>query len=714
MTIQARHAELSAIIAGANLAYHQKDAPVMTDGEFDALKRELLRIEEDHPELVTPDSPSQKVGAPAAKGFAKLRHTVSLLSLGNAFTIEDIEDFIRQTGASASYRAEPKIDGLALSLTYVGGYLQSAATRGDGTHGEDVTANARTIVDIPTQLHEPGILAHQVTEIRGEAYMSHEVFKALNERAAAAGEKLLANPRNAAAGALRQQDPEVTRARKLSFYAYGWGVMDEAFLLPTQTAMMDQITRWGFKTCQDIALCGSAQELDNAYRSLMQRRAGLGFDIDGMVVKVDSLDQQKRLGFRSTSPRWAVAWKFPAERAWTRLVAIDVQVGRTGALTPVARLAPINVGGVIVSNATLHNLDYVEGRNSEGQPIRGGHGLRVGDLVEIYRSGDVIPKIGDIDLTQRPADAAPWEMPRSCPDCSSDVRSEDSTHYCMGGMACPAQELGRLTHFVSREAMNIDGLGPKQLAFFSRRSGVPPADAAEAVHAAWRMTRIAAPDDIYTLAARDALAADDLSLPGGSWLAVQPGWGASSARKLFDAIEASRKVGLARAIFALGIPHVGEGTASALARHFLDWGSFVSTALGAAEGAPEHAERLRAIPGIGDTVVSSISTSFGSIPERDMILRAVNWLNVIPEEAPRTEGSPVAGKTVCFTGTLQTMSRSDAKKQAEGLGAKVSGSVSAKTHILVAGPGAGSKLKQAEGFGVTVMTEEEWLSLVAA
>ena len=712
MNIQARHAELSAIIAQANIDYHQHDRPTMTDGEFDALKRELVQIENELPELAGPNSPSQKVGAPVVKGFAKVRHEISLLSLDNAFDEEDIGGFLRQVGEGVTLRAEPKIDGLALSLTYVGGELVRAATRGDGSIGEDVTANVRTMpLQIPAVLNDPAILPGQVIEIRGEAYMRHEIFEHLNARCAAAGEKLFANPRNAAAGSVRQHDPEVTRSRRLSFFAYGWGVMDEAFMLPTQSEMMAQIENWGFPVSNLAPVCRTAEELKAAYDRLRELRPLLGYDIDGMVVKVDSLEHQKRLGFRSASPRWATAWKFPAEKAWTRLDAIDVQVGRTGALTPVARLSPIYVGGVLVANATLHNLDYVRGRNADGGPIRGGHDLRVGDIVEIYRSGDVIPKVGEIDISRRPVEAVAWNMPSSCPDCGAPVRVEDSTHYCTGGIACPAQQLARLSHFVSREAMNIDGFGPKQLAFFSDQAQAPEEEAARR---AWQLMRVRTPADIYKLNLQDELAAVEAGMSSPSWLAKQPGWGSASAGKLFDAIEASRFVSLGRFIFALGIPQIGEGTAGALAGAFQTWEKFSDAAHGVAAGDECAAIALRSVSGIGETVIASLREVFGNPAQVATIEDLAAFLQIKDEEAPRVEGSLVAGKIVVFTGTLESMSRGEAKKQAEILGAKVSGSVSAKTDILVAGPGAGSKLKQAAALGVRVWTEQEWLELIGA
>lgn len=704
-----RHAELTGLITQANIDYHRDDAPRVSDAEFDAWKRELIAIEEIHPELNVPGGASDLVGAPAAAGFAKHRHVKPLLSLDNAFEIEDVAAFIAQTGCDTEFRAEPKIDGLALSLTYVGGVLVSAATRGDGSIGEDVTANAQMIDDIPQHLNVPGILPHQVIEVRGEVYMPIPVFEDLNAAAAASGQKLLANPRNAAAGGLRQHDPAIARARRLSFFAYGWGVMDETFLLEGQGAMMAQIASWGFKLCENIAACHDLDDLEKAYLALQRARPGLPYEIDGMVVKVDDLAMQDALGFRSASPRWATAWKFPAERAWTRLQGIDVQVGRTGAVTPVARLEPVNVGGVVISNATLHNLDYVQGRNASGDPIRGGHDLRIGDTIEVYRSGDVIPKIGVIDLNKRPADARCWEMPPSCPVCSSPVIAEDAAHICTGGLSCPAQVLARLSHFVSRNAMNIDGLGSKQLAFFAR-SANEPVD--EKAHDAWKLMRISQPSDIFGLPQRDEFAAVSAGLSGGSWLACQPGWGAGSAAKLFAAVEAARTVELARFIYALGIRQVGEGTAAVLARSFLTWDRLCHVVDRAAAGCSVSRAELGSIQGIGDTVISALTSTFADPAQRKAIDDTALWLTIEDEEAPRAEGSPVAGKVVVFTGTLARMSRSEAKKQAEALGAKVSGSVSAKTDILVAGPGAGSKLKQAESHGVEVLDEDQWIALV--
>lgn len=709
MTIKKRHRELSALIVQANLDYHRDDAPRVSDAEFDAWKRELLAIEQAHPELHVAGGAADAVGAPAAAGFAKHRHAQPLLSLGNAFELEDMAAFITQSGGAPVYRAEPKIDGLALSLTYVGGNLLSAATRGDGTVGEDVTANARMIDDIPQRLHIPGVLPHQVTEVRGEVFMPIAVFRELNDAAAAAGAKLLANPRNAAAGGLRQHDPAVTRERRLSFFAYGWGVMDQSFLLEGQGAMMAQIASWGFKLSGHVTTCRTLAEIAAAYSAMQQARPGLAYEIDGMVVKVDDLAIQEALGFRSASPRWATAWKFPAEKAWTRLLGIDVQVGRTGAVTPVARLEPVNVGGVVVSNATLHNLDYVQGRNSSGAPIRGGHELRIGDTLEIYRSGDVIPKIGEIDLSKRPADAPVWEMPTACPVCSSEVVAEDSTHICTGGLTCPAQELARLTHFVSRNAMNIDGLGAKQLSFFSRRSKAPDCAAA---NEAWHSMRVAKPADIFCLPQRDEFAAVSAGISGGSWLACQPGWGPGSSAKLFAAIHAAREVELGRLIYALGVRHVGEGTAALLARAFLTWDRFCHIVDTASAGCSASLAELRSIQGIGDTVISALTSTFGDPAQRAAIGELVLWLDIKDEEAPQAEGSTVAGKIVVFTGALAKMSRSEAKRQAEALGAKVSGSVSAKTDILVAGPGAGSKLKHAEGLGVLVLDEDQWLELI--
>ncbi|WP_051357686.1 NAD-dependent DNA ligase LigA [Leisingera caerulea] len=689
MSVTERHAELAGLIEQANTDYHTHDAPRVDDAVYDGWKRELLEIEALHPELATPSSPSQKVGAAPSAAFGEIRHVVPMLSLGNAFTEEDVEGFRTATAEADAYVAEPKIDGLALSLRYEGGKLVHAATRGDGETGEDVTRNALTIADIPQQLPAS---APRVLEVRGEVYMSHAVFKELNEAARnGQGSRVFANPRNAAAGSLRQQDAEVTRARKLSFFAYGWGDVSEQ-LASSHFDAMQRIAGLGFKVNPLMKRCSGSADLVSHYEQILTARADLGYDIDGVVYKVDSLELQGALGFRSTTPRWAVAHKFPAERAWTRLEAIEIQVGRTGALSPVARLAPVTVGGVVVSNATLHNLDYIQGRDSSGEMIRGGIDIRAGDFVEVYRAGDVIPKVGNVDVSKRPDDAVSFAFPATCPECGSPVRKEGSRHICTGGMVCPAQGRERLRHLVSRAALDIDGFGEKQVEFFWDCIELPVREAS----------------DIFTLSERDALC----RVPGQSWLASQPGWGAASVRKLFDAIDVSQSAELDRFIYALGIPHVGESTAALLARHYLSWNAFALACEQMAAGDTAEAESLQKIDGIGDAVVGALRAAFSHGEGLSAIKRLAGLMIIADMKAPVVSGSAVAGLTVVFTGKLVKMSRSDAKKQAEAAGAKVAGSVSAKTDILIAGPGAGSKEDKARGLGVKVIGEEAWLEMV--
>lgn len=693
MSVEEHHKSLARKIDQANLDYHQNDAPQISDAEYDALKRELRDLEAAHPELVTADSPTQKVGAAPLPAFGQVRHAIRMLSLGNAFEEEDVDSFVRASGEAKEWVAEPKIDGLALSLRYERGRLVQAATRGDGEVGEDVTANARTIADIPQVL--AGI-APPVLEVRGEVYMSHEVFHRLNAEAEVApGGRIFANPRNAAAGSMRQLDPEVARARRLSFFAYGWGEL-EGIAPKTQFDTMKMLEAAGFKVNPLMRICTSAEELIAHYQDILSRRVDLGYDIDGVVYKVNDIALQKRLGFRSTTPRWAVAHKFPAERAWTRLKRIEIQVGRTGVLAPVARLEPVNVGGVVVSNATLHNIDYIQGRGANGEAIRNGSDIRPGDLVEIYRAGDVIPKVGDVDLTKRPEDALPFVFPEACPECHSPVLREGSHHICAGGLACPAQSRERLRHLVARGALDIDGLGPKQLEFFWKSSELPVREAA----------------DIFSLREMDGETADRDGCRGGSWLAHQPGWGPASVAKLFISIDKARHVPLDRFIYALGIRHIGESTAALLARTYLTWDSFNRAGVAVAAGDAETIEQLRNIDGIGDTVISALREAFTPGPGRSAIERLARQLEIAEMEPQRADGSAISGLTVVFTGTLNRMSRSEAKKQAEALGAKVSGSVSKKTDILIAGPGAGSKEEKARLLGVRILDEDAWLDLI--
>ncbi|MDF3349347.1 NAD-dependent DNA ligase LigA [Sulfitobacter sp. KE34] len=684
-------ARLAEVLSAANSAYHTEDAPEISDAEYDALKRRNAEIEARFPDLKRADSPSEQVGAPVAEGFGKIRHAVPMLSLANAFDAEEVTEFdtrIRKylgLGADAplAYTAEPKIDGLSLSLRYENGVLVQAATRGDGAVGENVTANARTIQDIPQELKN----APDLLEVRGEVYMSHADFAALNARQAERGGKTFANPRNAAAGSLRQLDPEITRARPLRFFAYAWGALS-APLADTQKGAIDRLAELGFSTNPLTALCEGPGDMVAHYETIEAQRATLGYDIDGVVYKVDDLALQDRLGFRSTTPRWAVAHKFAAELAWTRLESIDIQVGRTGALSPVARLQPVTVGGVVVSNATLHNEDYIKGLDSKGAEIRGGKDVRVGDWVQIYRAGDVIPKVADVDLSKRPEDAAPFVFPTACPECGSDAIREpgDAVRRCTGGLICPAQAVEKLIHFVSRKAFDIDGLGAKQVEQF--------------YHDGW----IAEPADIFTLKERYG--------SGVQQLKNREGWGPKSAENLFQAIEDRREIPMARLIFALGIRHVGEAASNLIALHYGDWQSF-EAAMAEARGLDGPAwDDLIGVDGVGSVMAGSLVSAFAQEAERASIVRLVAHLTVIPAERPDTEGSPVAGKTVVFTGTLEKMSRAEAKARAERLGAKVSGSVSGKTDILVAGPGAGSKAKKAAELGIETLDEDGWLALI--
>jgi DNA ligase (NAD+) len=678
-------------IADANRAYHTEDAPEIADAEYDALKRRNAAIEARFPDLKRDDSPTEQVGAPLAEGFAKVRHDVRMLSLENAFELGDVAEFddrVRKylglkPDAPLLYTAEPKIDGLSLSLRYENGLLVRAATRGDGETGENVTENARTIADIPKVLSG----APDLLEVRGEVYMAHADFAALNARQAAAGDKSFANPRNAAAGSLRQLDAAITAARPLRFFAYAWGALSEP-LAETQSAAIARLSALGFQTNPLTQLCDGPDALLEQYRRIEAQRATLGYDIDGVVYKVDDLGLQRRLGFRSSTPRWAIAHKFPAELAWTRLEAIDIQVGRTGALSPVARLTPVTVGGVVVSNATLHNEDYIAGRDSRGDPIRGGRDIRVGDWVQVYRAGDVIPKIADVDLTRRPDDAQPYAFPETCPRCGSDAIREagDSVRRCTGGLICPAQAVERLKHFVSRAAFDIEGLGAKQVEAFYDDG--------------WIRT----PADIFTL--RDRFGS------GLQQLKNREGWGAKSAENLFAAIDDKRRIPLNRLIFALGMRHVGEVSASLLANHYHGWAAFEAamTAAQVGEG-PDWAE-LTAIDGVGDVLATSVVMTFQQERERQAIDALVAHLQVQDVAARAPVDSAVAGKTVVFTGTLERMTRAEAKARAEALGAKVAGSVSAKTDYLVAGPGAGSKATKATELGVTVIDEDAWLALI--
>ncbi|MDB2407023.1 NAD-dependent DNA ligase LigA [Jannaschia sp.] len=726
-------ARLAERLERANTAYHTDDAPDLSDADYDALKRRNAAIEARFPDLTREDSPSAQVGAAPADGFGKVAHEVRMLSLGNAFESADVVEFdarIRRylgLGADAplAYTAEPKIDGVSLSVRFENGRLVRAATRGDGQVGEDVTANARTIADIPQKLTD----APDVLEVRGEVYMSHVDFAAMNARQTEQGGKVFANPRNAAAGSLRQLDAEITRSRPLRFFAYAWGVVSEP-LAETQAGALDRLGGLGFSINAETARCDGPAALMRQYDAIAARRAELGYDIDGVVYKVDDLALQARLGFRSTTPRWAIAHKFPAQTAWTRLTGIDIAVGRTGALSPVARLEPVTVGGVVVSNATLHNEDYIAGRASDGQAIRGGADLRVGDRVEIYRAGDVIPKVRDIDMSARPAEAVPFVFPEICPDCGSLATREpgESVRRCTGGLICPAQRVARLKHFVSRGALDIDGLGDKEIERFHELGWVH------------------APAEIFTLRARHEI--------GLQTVANLEGWGETSAANLFAAIDAGRAQPLGKVLFALGIRHLGEVAGRDFARHFQTWEAFAQAVDAASDGATRHRaaeeaalseraaaaeegrrarlaeirakawddvaaetraawDELTGIDGVGATLALAVCDALTAPQERAAIDAVIAELEIAAPEEVAT-ASPVAGKTVVFTGSLERMTRAEAKARAEALGAKVSGSVSAKTDLVVAGPGTGSKGAKAEALGIEMLDEDAWLALIGA
>ncbi|MXQ10144.1 NAD-dependent DNA ligase LigA [Microvirga makkahensis] len=696
---RAEHEALGREIAEHDRRYYEEDAPTVSDAEYDALRKRYEALEGLFPELKTEDSLTQKVGARASEKFAKIRHRIPMLSLANGFADEEVEEFVERIrrflqwkgNAPLVFTAEPKIDGLSLSIRYEKGRLITAATRGDGAEGEDVTNNARTVGDIPHVLKGANI--PDVFEVRGEVYLSHKDFAAINERQEAAGRPLFANPRNAAAGSLRQLDPKITASRPLCFFAYAWGEVSE-MPADTQYGMMEALRGFGFKVNPLTRRCSSVAEMLEHYHAIETDRANLGYDIDGVVYKVDDLGLQQRLGFVSRSPRWALAHKFPAQKAVTVLEDIEINVGRTGSLNPIARLRPVTVGGVVVSNATLHNEDYIKGIGGNGEKIRNGVDIRIGDTVIINRAGDVIPKVLDVVLEKRPADAKPYEFPSHCPACDSHaVREvnprtgkEDAVRRCTGGLICPAQARERLKHFVSRNAFDIEGMGEQRIDEFYEEGLVQR------------------PQDIFTLAERNARSLKRLE--------NREGWGETSVRNLFAAIEARRTVSLNRFIFALGIPHVGETSARLLARHFGSFEALREAAKAAADPESEAHAELTAIGGIGPVVAEAIVEFFREEHNEEMLDALLAQVNVKSMEATVTVNSPVAGKTVVFTGSLEQMTREEAKAMAERLGAKVAGSVSKKTDIVVAGPGAGSKLAKAAELGVQVMDEDGWFALV--
>jgi len=688
------HKRLTLELEAHDRRYYQEDAPSVSDADYDALRQRFNAIEKRFPELVSPESPSQRIGAVPSGRFRKVRHAVPMLSLDNAFAEADVIDFVgrierflKLSGEGIDFSAEPKIDGLSMSLRYEGGELVTAATRGDGAEGEDVTANIRTLKDVPQQLK--GRNVPQICEVRGEVYMTKKGFLALNERQKAAGETIFVNPRNSAAGSLRQKDPSITASRPLGFFAYAWGEMSD---MPegTQSGMIHFFERCGFKTNPLTKLCHSVEQLIVFHRRIEEQRAELDYDIDGVVYKVDRIDWQERLGFVSRTPRWAIAHKFPAERAMTVLRDIVIQVGRTGSLTPVGKLDPVGVGGVIVQNVTLHNEDYIKGIGGDGEQIRGGRDLRIGDTVIVQRAGDVIPQIVDV-VADKPRGKEKYRFPTRCP-CplhTEVVREETATGEegararCTGEFACPYQKIEHLKLFSSRRAFDIDGLGEKQIEFFFEQGWVKE------------------PADIFTLQARN----------GRIKLEEIEGYGETSVRNLFGAIEARREIALERFIYALGMRHVGETTALALARGYGSWEAFHDACVKVAKGDEEAIAEMDALDQIGDTVIQSIKAYFGESHNRGIVERLTREITILDAERPKSN-SAIAGKTVVFTGSLEKMTRDEAKAMAERLGAKAAGSVSKKTDYVVAGPGAGSKLAEAKKHGVTVLTEDEWLKLV--
>ena len=764
--------KLAEAIRTADAEYYQDDAPSLTDAAYDAMRQRLLAIEARFPELKQADSPSDAVGVAVASGFGKVAHLKPMLSLDNLFADEDVTEFLERVRRFLNLKAddevavtaEPKIDGLSCSLLYENGELVRAATRGDGAVGEDVTANIRTLGDVPAKLKGSNVPARIPgrIEVRGEVYMSHADFAELNRRESEAERKTFANPRNAAAGSLRQLDPEVTKSRPLRFFAYTWGDVSEPFA-QTQWDAVDAFKAWGLPVNPEMKRATTADELLEIYHAIEARRASLGYDIDGVVYKIDRLDWQQRLGFVSRSPRWAAAHKFPAEQAMTQLLGIDIQVGRTGKLAPVARLQPVTVGGVVVSNATLHNEDEIARL-----------GVMINDWVVVQRAGDVIPQIVRVVEEKRPTDAKAYKFPTHCPYCGSEaVRGsgegeEEVDRRCTGGLVCPAQAIERLKYFVARRTFDIEGLGAKQIEEFFE-AGV-----------------ITQPQHIFHLKARIAEAGKP---PLEEW----EGYGEVSARKLFDSIEKASTQPLERFINALGIRHIGETNALLLARQFGsfealreavekaakqrpndayrrletvagvgpgardkllaaaaelpaeqpvsadeslensfggvdglnkkargalaaeygDWATLREQVQSAAKGQPgEDLLALAAINGFGEVAAEALVDFFAEKHNREVVDALIAKVAVLPHKAADTSGSAVAGKTVVFTGTLEKMTRDEAKQQAISLGAKVSGSVSSKTDLLIAGQGAGSKLAEAEKHGVKVLTEDEWLTLI--
>lgn len=676
-----RHAELTAQIIQHNDAYYNHDAPLVSDAEYDALISELRALEKQFPQLMTENSPSQKVGAVVKSGFQKAQHYASMLSLDNAFDDQDLLDFLARVrrflnfdaDAAIALLGEPKIDGLSLSLTYDKGKLVRAVTRGDGQIGENVTANAKLIKDIPTQLYTQN--PPDLIEIRGEIYMEKQDFLQMNEKFAQQGAKVFANPRNAAAGSLRQLDSSITAQRPLRFFAYGWAAWSPSDL-QSQAEVIDQFTGWGLPTNAERRLLNSTAEIESYVVYLTEKRPDLSYDIDGIVFKIDDLLLQKRLGTPSRAPRWAIARKFPAQTAQTRLNAIEIQVGRTGALTPVAKLQPVNVGGVLVSNASLHNKEEIARLD-----------VRVGDHVMIQRAGDVIPQITEVLNKEDRGRGPAFLFPKTCP-CPlktevAPAAEGDVVLRCSGGTQCPFQRVEWLKHFVSRAGLNIDKLGDKLIEQFYERG------------------EIRQPAEIFTLEARN----DDLKFE------EREGFGAKSIENLFSAIQAKRNIPFAQFLAALGIRHVGENTASLLAQHFEKIDHLLQLI---DQDENEAREALLSIDGIGETAALSLINFFTAAGSRAEIEALLAQIKVQPHEKPQTQaGQPLSGKTIVFTGGLEQMTRAEAKSRAQQLGAKVAGSVSKNSDYVVAGTAAGSKLKKAQELGLQILSEEEWLQMAS-
>ncbi len=676
-----RHGELVRQIRQHDKLYYQKDKPEISDADYDRLRHELEKIEAEYPDLITPDSPTQTVGTAPSAGFRKVKHSTPMLSLSNAFSEEDLNDFLvrvrrflgMKDDAALEILAEPKIDGLSCSLRYEKRRLVLAATRGDGAEGEDITANVRTIKDVPQEL--PGD-APDVLEVRGEIYMRRDDFMALNKKQTEGGKQLFANPRNAAAGSVRQLDSKITETRPIHFFGYSLGEVS-APIAKTQNDIRKKLADWGFAEAKPFRVCKDMTTLMKYYEEVGTLRADLGYEIDGVVYKVNDLALQERLGFVSRAPRWATAHKFPAERAVTVLNAIDIQVGRTGTLTPVARLEPITVGGVVVSNATLHNEDEIERKD-----------VRIGDHVVVQRAGDVIPQIVEVLKDKRTGKEKKFKYPDKCPECGSlAIREEgEVAKRCTGGLICPAQAKERLKHFVSRLAFDIEGLGEKIIEEF------------------WEKELIKSPADIFRLEKKNK----SLQPPLEEW----EGWGVKSVEKLFTSIESRKTISLDRFIYALGIRQIGEATAKKLAVNYTSIENLRSEMKKAQKRESENFQNLVSIEDIGPSVADDLLGFFAEEHNTDILDDLQKILTIQPYERPDSSGSPVAGKTVVFTGTLVQLTRQEAKAGAERLGAKVAGSVSAKTDYVVAGEDAGSKLKKARELNVTVLTEEEWLKLI--